>query len=73
MLRLNEKQLEFLIIVDMQDDWHPAAFLDIVAENHSKNKAIEERDFDSLMEKLGKLSTEKIAELQVALNILGLL
>lgn len=66
MLILNEKQLEFLIIVDMQDDWHPAYFLEKVAEHYenSEEKPIERPDFENMMTRLKTLRTERIANQQ---------
>ena len=73
MLILNEKQLEFLIIVDMQDDWHPAYFLEKVAEHYenSEEKPFDKSDFENMMTRLKTLTTERIANLQIALCAFG--
>ncbi len=72
MLELSRQQLEFLIIVDGQDDWHPTAFINVVVECYesSQEKPFDKAEFQSMMAQIKTLTTAKIAELQIALNIL---
>ncbi|MEH2102541.1 MAG: hypothetical protein V7K76_22875 [Nostoc sp.] len=72
MLDLSQKQLEFLAIVDGQDDWNPSAFLDVVTEHYetAKEKPFDKTEFEKMMQEVRKLTTEKIAEFQIALNIM---
>lgn len=73
MLNLSQQQLEFLVIVDMQDDWHPSYFLERVVDHYtnSKEKPFDEAELESLMAELNKLTTERIANLQNALCAFG--
>lgn len=76
MLRLTPQQLEFLVYVEQGDDWNPRYFLDIVSEHYNngdfpENLTITKEEFNSMMQELSGLSVEKIANLQLALNIFG--
>jgi hypothetical protein len=70
-LNLSQEQLNFLVFVQMLDDWHCTAFIEVVAEQYQKSKPFDTATFESTAQELKKLSTEKIAMLQSALNILG--
>ncbi|MHC5756161.1 MAG: hypothetical protein ACYTXF_37205 [Nostoc sp.] len=74
LLKLSQKQLEFLVFVDGQDDWHPAGFLEVVIKNYENKKdgTLTELEFESMMQQLGKLSRGQISSFQVALNTIGL-
>lgn len=72
-IKLSQQQLEFLIIVDMQDDWHPAYFIEKVAEyyENSEEKPFDRPEFENMMTRLKTLTTKRIANLQVALCAFG--
>jgi hypothetical protein len=74
MLKFTQDQLEFLLLVQSQDDWHCEAFVEVVQSQRDKNflpdKKLDETEFKELMEILGKLSPSKICDLQMALNCL---
>jgi hypothetical protein len=69
MLKLSHQQLEFLIFVDIQDDWHRSYFVQKVAEQYasSQEKPFDEAEFENLMAQLQTLSTDRVANLQFAL------
>ncbi len=76
MLKLTLQQLEFLAFVEQGDDWNPKYFLDVVFRHYNNGDfpdgvAIADSEFESMMQELSKLSVEKIANLQLALNIFG--
>lgn len=74
-LNFTQRQLEFLIIVSEGEDWHPTAFADVVAEDHQEGTfpkhALTNFEFEGLRQELKRLSVEKIADLQAAINYLG--
>ncbi|MBE9038858.1 hypothetical protein [aff. Roholtiella sp. LEGE 12411] len=74
MLKFTQNQLEFLLFVQSQDDWHCEAFVKVVQsqrnENFMPDKKLDEAEFEEMMEKLEAFSKEKICNLQTALNYL---
>ena len=68
-LNLSQQQLEFLIFVDMQDDWHRSYFVEKVAEEYasSQEKPFDATEFEKMMAELQTLSTDRVANLQFAL------
>ncbi|MCC5619701.1 hypothetical protein LC605_32690 [Nostoc sp. CHAB 5836] len=72
-IKLSQQQLEFLIIVDMQDDWHPAYFLEKVTEYYTNinEKPFNRPEFENMMRELKALTTERVANLQKALCAFG--
>lgn len=73
MLNLTQQQLKFLIIVDMEDNWHPSYFLERVVVHYanSEQKPFNEVELENMMAELKKLSTDRIANLQFALCAFG--
>ncbi|MEH2147286.1 hypothetical protein, partial [Nostoc sp.] len=72
MLNLSQQKLEFLATVDGQNDWHPSSFLEAVVEHYenSEKKPFDKPEFGNMMQELKKLTIGKIANFQIALNIL---
>jgi hypothetical protein len=72
MLKFTQDQLEFLLLVQSQDDWHCEAFVGVVqSQRDMSSKKLDETEFEEMMEKLEAFSQEKICNLQTALNYLG--
>jgi hypothetical protein len=67
-LRLNQQELEFLIFVDYQDDWHWSAFVDVIEDFKTM---LPSDSFIKVKAELTKLNQEQMIDLQYALNILG--
>ncbi|MBE9039174.1 hypothetical protein [aff. Roholtiella sp. LEGE 12411] len=75
MLKFTQNQLEFLILVQNQDDWHYEALVKVVDEYHRDEnfmlgKKLSKAEFEEMMEKLEAFSPSKICDLQMALNYL---
>jgi hypothetical protein len=75
MLKFTQDQLEFLLLVQSQDDWHCEAFVEVVDEYHKDEnllpgKKLDKTEFKEMMEILEKFSREKVSDLQMALNCL---
>ncbi|MHC5897189.1 hypothetical protein [Nostoc sp.] len=72
MLKLTQEQLEFLIIVQGQDDWHPTAFVETAAKHYEASDRLpfQRTEFESMMAELRSLTPGKIANFQIALNYL---
>lgn len=69
-----ESQLDLLIEVQEQNDWHRDYFLDALRTQAPVAQTnISQDEFSALMTKLSPLSPEKIADLQLALDLLGTL
>lgn len=69
MISLNAKQLHFLVLVQLQDDWHPDCFIDVV--RNQNQSTLSDAEFAAAIEELTKLSSENIQYLQQALSLLG--
>ncbi|MEH1779714.1 MAG: hypothetical protein V7L26_11475 [Nostoc sp.] len=70
MLKLNSQQLKFLASVQLSDDWHATAFMDIVTD-YKQQSNLQETEFQNTIAELQKLSLDEIASFQMALNILN--
>jgi hypothetical protein len=74
MLKFTQNQLEFLILVQSQDDWHCEAFVKVVqSQRDMPGKKLDETEFEEMMEILEKFSRKKVFDLQIALNYLQFL
>ncbi len=69
MLKFTQAQFEFLVFVDMQDDWHRSYFVERVAEQYASSLELpfNEAEFENMMRELQTLSTDRVANLQFAL------
>jgi hypothetical protein len=72
MLKFTQDQLEFLLLVQSQDDWHCEAFVEVAqSQRDMSSKKLDENEFKEMVEKLEAFSPSKICDLQTALNYLG--
>lgn len=68
MLKFTQAQFEFLVFVDMQDDWHRSYFVERVSEQYaSSEKPFDATEFENMMRELQTLTTDRVANLQAAL------
>ncbi|AUB36018.1 hypothetical protein COO91_01917 [Nostoc flagelliforme CCNUN1] len=73
MLKFTQAQFEFLLFVDMQDDWHRSYFFERVSEQYASSPELpfDATEYENLMTELQTLSTDRVANLQFALCAFG--
>lgn len=73
MLAFNKNQLDFMMSIQAEDDWHPRYFLELIKERNgpAEEYQLSSCEYSALISTLKTYTLDQVRDLQLALDLLG--